>query len=79
MTDLIGRLEAFISAFAAAGDRLRNAAEVETIVRRKLAAESLDEACRTYDRDVVVSQRNPGRACRMAAFIPAPFRISTQW
>jgi glycosyltransferase involved in cell wall biosynthesis len=56
MTDLIGRREAFISAFAFAGDRLRGAAELEAIVRRKLAAEALDDACRTYDRDRVDPQ-----------------------
>jgi glycosyltransferase involved in cell wall biosynthesis len=53
MTDLVGRREAFISTFAAAGDRLRGAAELEAMVRRKLAAEALDDACRAYDRDEV--------------------------
>jgi glycosyltransferase involved in cell wall biosynthesis len=56
MTDLIGRREAFISTFAAAGDRLLDATELETTVRRTLAAEALDETCRIYDRDVVDPQ-----------------------
>jgi glycosyltransferase involved in cell wall biosynthesis len=56
MTDLVGRREAFISTFAAVGDRLRGAAELEVMVRRKLAAEALDDACRTYDRDLVDPQ-----------------------
>jgi glycosyltransferase involved in cell wall biosynthesis len=56
MTDLIGRREAFISTFAAAGDRLPCAAELEATVRRTLAAEALDDACRIYDRDVVDPQ-----------------------
>jgi hypothetical protein len=56
MTDLIGRREAFISTFAAAGDRVPGAAELEATVRRTLAAEALDEACRIYDRDVVDPQ-----------------------
>jgi Glycosyl transferase family 2 len=56
MTDLIGRREAFISTFAAAGERLPGAAELEATVRRTLAAEALDEACRIYDRDVLDPQ-----------------------
>jgi glycosyltransferase involved in cell wall biosynthesis len=56
MTDLIGRREAFISTFAAAGDRLPGAAELEATVRRTLAAEALDDVCRIYDRDVVDPQ-----------------------
>jgi glycosyltransferase involved in cell wall biosynthesis len=56
MTDLIGRRDAFISTFALADDRLRDAAELEATVRRTLAAEALDEACRTYDRDKVDPQ-----------------------
>lgn len=51
--DLIGRREAFVGAIALAGDRLPGAAELEAAVRRKLAAEALDDACRTYDRDQV--------------------------
>jgi glycosyltransferase involved in cell wall biosynthesis len=53
LTDLAGRRDAFFSAFAHADDRLRDAAELETTVRRKLAAEALDEACRLRDRDKV--------------------------
>jgi glycosyltransferase involved in cell wall biosynthesis len=56
MKDLVGRREAFASAFCAKGDRLRDAAELEETVRRKLAAEALDRACRTYDRDRVDPQ-----------------------
>jgi hypothetical protein len=56
LTDLIGRREAFISTFAIAGGRLRGAAELEAMVRRKLAAEALDDACHAYDRDRVDPQ-----------------------
>lgn len=53
INDLVGRREAFVGAIALAGDRLLDAAELEATVRRKLAAEALDDACRTYDRDEV--------------------------
>jgi glycosyltransferase involved in cell wall biosynthesis len=53
MTDLIGRREAFISSLTVAGNRLRDAVELEATFRRKLAAEALDRACRAYDRDRV--------------------------
>ena len=53
LTDLVGRLEAFVGAFSAAGVRLRGAVGLEATVRRKLAAEALDRACRAYDRDCV--------------------------
>jgi Glycosyl transferase family 2 len=56
MTDLIGRRDAFITTFALAGERLRGAAELEATVRRTLAAEALDKACRAYDRDKIDSQ-----------------------
>ncbi len=56
MTDLVGRRDAFLSTFDAAGDRLPGAAELEATVRRTLAAQALDEACRIYDRDVVDPQ-----------------------
>jgi hypothetical protein len=51
LTDIVGRREAFISALAAAG--LRGTAELEAMVRRKLAEQALDAACRAYDRDRV--------------------------
>jgi hypothetical protein len=53
MTDLVGRREAFVSVLSLARDRLRDATVLETTVRRKLAAEALDHACRAYDRDRV--------------------------
>ena len=53
MTDLVGRREAFISGLAYSRNRLKDAVELETTVRRKLAAEALDRACRAYDRDRV--------------------------
>jgi hypothetical protein len=56
MKDLAGRREAFVSAFSIAGARLHGAAELEATVRRKLAAEALDRACRAYDRDRVDTQ-----------------------
>jgi Glycosyl transferase family 2 len=56
MTDLIGRREAFVTTFALAGERLSGAAELEATVRRTLAAEALDRACRSYDRDKIDSQ-----------------------
>lgn len=51
LTDLIGRRGAFISALSVAGERLGGLPELEATVRRKLAAEALDRACRAYDRD----------------------------
>src|SRR5262249_11368987 len=49
--DLVGRREAYSSAFRAVGHQLRDASELESIARRKLAREALDRACRAYDRD----------------------------
>lgn len=49
--DLEGRREAFVSALSIARSRLRDATTLEATVRRKLAAEALDGACRAYDRD----------------------------
>lgn len=51
MTDLVGRRHAFVSALAFAQGRVGETAELETIVRRKLAGEALDGACRAFDRD----------------------------
>ena len=53
MTDLVGRREAFASAFSSVGDRISGGADLQSLVRRKLAAEALDGACRAYDRDRV--------------------------
>ena len=53
MTDLVGRREAFVSAFSAAGERLHDSTALQSTVRRKLAAEALDGACRAHDRDRV--------------------------
>jgi glycosyltransferase involved in cell wall biosynthesis len=52
-SDFFGRRGAFLSAFAVAGDRLPNAAQLEETFRRKIASQALDYACWTYDRDLV--------------------------
>jgi hypothetical protein len=51
LTDLVGRREAFDSAFSIMRNRLRDATTLEATVRRRLASEALDCACRAYDRD----------------------------
>jgi glycosyltransferase involved in cell wall biosynthesis len=51
LVDLTGRRDAFLSACAAAGNRVANISSLEATVRRKLAAQALDYACWTYDRD----------------------------
>jgi glycosyltransferase involved in cell wall biosynthesis len=54
LADLIGRREAFLSALAAAGDRLSwTATYLQETLRRRLATQALDYACWTYDRDRV--------------------------
>jgi hypothetical protein len=53
MTDLVGRRDAFASAFSLAGERVRDSPALQSTVRRKLAAEALDGACRAHDRDRV--------------------------
>lgn len=49
--DLVGRRDSFLSALAIAGNRLANVSNLEATVRTKLAAQALDHACWTYDRD----------------------------
>ena len=53
LTDLVGRRDAFISAISASGERIRGAAVLEATVRRQLAVQALDRACRAFDRDKV--------------------------
>lgn len=50
LTDFEGRRGAFISALSAAGERLSGTAGLEEAVRRELAAQALDCACRAFDR-----------------------------
>jgi len=50
LTDFEGRRDAFLSAISAAAVRVRGA-DLETTVRRALAAQALDCACRAFDRD----------------------------
>jgi Glycosyl transferase family 2 len=56
LTDLVGRRDAFLGALSASGERLPEAPELEVTVRRKLAREALDRACRAHDRDQVDSE-----------------------
>jgi glycosyltransferase involved in cell wall biosynthesis len=51
LTDLLGRREAFLSAFSTVGSRLSNVEQLSATVRCRLAAQALDHACWTYDRD----------------------------
>jgi hypothetical protein len=51
LVDFLGRRDSFLSACAAAGDRMADISHLEATVRRKLAAQALDYACWTYDRD----------------------------
>lgn len=53
LSDLVGRREAFLSTFAAAGDRLPDAAVLQNTIRQRIASQALDYACWTYDRDRV--------------------------
>jgi glycosyltransferase involved in cell wall biosynthesis len=50
LKDLIGRRAAFINALPAIGTDAALRERLETMVRRKLAAQALDCACRAYDR-----------------------------
>jgi len=53
LTDFIGRRSAFISAIRASTGKLHGATDLEAMVRRELAAQALDCACRAFDRDRV--------------------------
>jgi hypothetical protein len=73
IADLVGRREAFISTFSVASARLQGAAELEATVRRKLAAEALDRACRAYDRDRV----DPQMEARLVEFAATTFSAAS--
>lgn len=50
ITDLQGRREAFLSSLSTSGLSAAERTRLETILRRRLAAEALEESCRAYDR-----------------------------
>jgi glycosyltransferase involved in cell wall biosynthesis len=53
LADLLGRREAFLSALFVGGTRLSGVVQLEATVRRSIAAQALDYACWTHDRDRV--------------------------
>ena len=55
LTDLIGRRDAFLGVLSTSGARLPQPADLEETVRRQLAAQALEQACRAYDRDRIAS------------------------
>lgn len=60
IADAVERRNAYRSALAEARDVWSDAAELEAMVMRKLAAQALDRVCRSYDRDRVDGAMNEG-------------------
>jgi GT2 family glycosyltransferase len=59
LTDLVERRLVFDTLFGEVGTRLPDAERLHLMARRSLAAEALDEACRTYDRAHVQDSPEP--------------------
>ncbi|CAN2533300.1 hypothetical+protein [Methylocapsa aurea] len=55
LTDLIGRRDAFLGVLSTGGAGLAQTVDLEETVRRQIAAQALEQACRAYDRDRIAS------------------------
>ena len=64
LADLTGRRAAFLNFLATAGQKLNGIAELETAVRKSLAAQALDRICHSYDR----AQQNSSREQQLVEF-----------